>query len=236
MQRLQVCAVIGLALAASGCAAGFGPRPCNVKPDEAEIVVIGDSILAFHAGSCASAPDVLGEELERPVRNAAKSGAKVAPGFAYIFGDIRNQYESSDWDWVVVEGGINDLVNDCDCGECDEVLDTLASEDGSSGEVPALVDAALADGARVALMGYYVMPQSASWGFGRCGEAIGALRDRYQRVADSRDDVIFVDPAEVMSFDADPDAYHRDEIHPSERGSVLLGQQLADAIRAAEAQ
>ena len=162
MQGIPIPLAVVFTVVACGCPAGFGPRPCSADKDEAEILAIGDSILAFHSGSCASIPDVAGETLGRPVRNAAKSGAKVSPGFGHIWGDIRNQYLEGDWDWVVVEGGVNDLNNDCDCGECSEVLDSLVSEDGAAGDVPQLVHRALDDGARVALMGYYDVPESAS--------------------------------------------------------------------------
>jgi lysophospholipase L1-like esterase len=215
-----------------GCGPGFGARPCSA--DDASILVTGDSILAYHADSCGSVADVASEALGRPIHNAARSGARVSPGPTWLWGDIREQVTPGDWDWVVVEGGIDDLLGDCECGGCTDVLDELVSADGARGEVPALVDQALADGARVALVGYYDPFLNARGGYGACGAALDTLRTRYRHIAAQRDGVIVVEPQDVMSPDDTPDAYLPDGIHPSREGSARLGLQLAEAIAAAE--
>lgn len=206
-----------------------GPRDCSAG-DDADVLVIGDSILAFHSNDCASIPDVLAGASGLKVKNSAQSGAKIAPGRGYIWGNIQKQYQKGVWWLVIIEGGINDLNGDCNCGECTEVLDNLVSEDGSQGYMPNLVDRALDDGAQVLLLGYYDVAESASLGFGACGGWIDVLNQRYERIADSREAVIFVNPSEVMSPETHPEAYLSDGIHPSVEGSRRVGGALARAL------
>lgn len=223
-----LCGVLGGLVV--GCGPGGGKRPCAAD-HEAEILVMGDSILAYHADDCASIADVASEALDRPVANAARSGARIAPGGLYAFGDIRNQYEDGDWDWVVLEGGVNDLRGRCGREErVAEVIDELVSEDGAQGEVPDLVDQALTDGAQVALLTLYELPESASFGFGKCGDALDELHARYARVADTRDDVVLVEMGAVMHPETTPEAYRGDGVHPTELGSALVGEWLAEAL------
>jgi lysophospholipase L1-like esterase len=226
------CRLLPLFLPLVGCTA-FGSRPCSVD-DGAEILVVGDSILAWNANNCASAPDVLGTELDRPVQNASVSGATMSVDGRTLFRVVPEQYTDGGWDWVVAEGGINDLNGQCSCADCADELDRIVSADGSVGEMPELVDLALADGARVALVAYYDMSETAKWDFGLCRDWADQLEQRYRLVAESRMDVIFVDPAQVINPVDNPTAYDSDEVHPSEEGSELLGVLLAQAIRAEE--
>jgi len=217
-----------LALLAA-CGPGFGKARCASSPD-ADMLVMGDSILFYNAPSCASVGDVVAEELGRSVYIAAKTGAKVNPDGAYVFGDIREQYVSNDWEWLVLNGGLNDMNQDCDCGPCGAVLDSIVTADGRRGDVPALIDKARADGARVALVGYAEVDPDAKWGFGACNDAILALEDRYRTLASQDEDVVFVDPSDAVSLEGTPDAYARDGVHPSEEGSAAMGRLVAEAI------
>jgi lysophospholipase L1-like esterase len=133
---------------------------------------------------------------------------------------------------VVLNGGINDLNQDCDCDECDDVLNSIVSEDGQTGDVPDLIDRATADGAQIVLVGYAELDPEARWGFGVCNDAADALETRYRHLAERRQDVVFVDPSDAMSLAGTPEAYTRDGVHPSEAGSALIGHLVVDAIQA----
>ncbi|MEM6925584.1 MAG: SGNH/GDSL hydrolase family protein [Myxococcota bacterium] len=171
---------------------------------------------------------------------SAKSRALCAPT-RLIFAQVpaarhdvsarpREQYVSAPWPSVVIGGGLNDLNQDCDCGACDEVLDSIVSADGTRGDVPDLVDRARADGAGVVIVGYAEIDPEAKWGFGVCNAASERLEDRYRTLADLHDDVRFVDPSDVISLAETPNAYVRDGIHPSEAGSALVGELVAGAL------
>jgi len=80
----------------------------------------------------------------------------------------------------------------------------------------------------------YPLFDDASFGFGRCNPEVDELRSRYAALAGSRDDVRFVDPGTVTSPDDTPEAYRDDGVHPTEEGSRLVGELLADAILAYE--
>jgi len=216
---------------AVGCGAAFGKARCAANP-VGDLLVVGDSILFYNAPACASIGDVAGAALDMGVHVAAKTGAKVNPEGRYVFGDIREQYVSHPWRWLVLNGGINDLNQDCGCDECDHVLDSIVSEDGQTGDVPDLIDRATADGAQIVLVGYAELDPEASWGFGVCNDAADALETRYRRLAERRQDVVFVDPSDAISLAGTPEAYARDGVHPSEAGSAVIGQLVADAIRA----
>lgn len=224
--------VLSLLLAA-GCGPGFGKARCAAAP-VGDLLVMGDSILFFNAPACASVGDAAGEALDMRVHVAAQTGAKVNPAGRYVFGDIREQYVSHPWQWVILNGGLNDLNQDCGCGECGDVLDSIVSADGRGGDVPELIARAQADGAKVALVGYAELDTEARWGFGVCNEASRALEDRYRVLAGLHDDVVFVDPSDVISLSGAPEAYVRDGVHPSEQGSAIIGQLVADAIEAGE--
>jgi acyl-CoA thioesterase I len=226
--RLSVLSVVLL----TACGPGFGKARCASAP-VGELLVMGDSILFFNAPGCASVGDAVGRELGLTVHVAAKTGAKVNPAGAYVFGDIREQYVPHGWKWVVLNGGLNDMNQDCDCeAACGEVLDSIVTQDGQQGDIPALVDRARADGAGVVLVGYADVDPDAKWGFGACNEAIVALESRYRTLADRHDDVVFVDPSDAVSFRGTPGAYAKDGVHPSEDGSAVMGRLIADAIAA----
>ena len=57
--------------------------------------------------------------------------------------------------------GCIDLNEECACGDCDSLLDEMIAADGSSGIMADLVERITGDGHKVALMGYYRVPDNA---------------------------------------------------------------------------
>jgi len=136
---------------------------------------------------------------------------------------------------AIGEGGVNDLRGRCGTERGPEIVDELVSEDGARGEVAALVDRALDDGARVVLVGYHPMPEHAKFKFDACNPELQSLRGRYAALADARHDVVFVDPAQVVDPERTPQAYEQDGVHPSPDGSERIGRLVADALEGLQA-
>lgn len=204
---------------------GCGPA---VDP-EGNIVAVGDSIFEWNADTGRSIPEVIAEARGQEVDNRAISGAMVLEGRDNIPG----QLVGSGWDWLVMDGGGNDLNDLCGCGGCDSVLDALVSADGASGAVPDLVIPTAASGTRVAIVGYAGLPDGAEFGFSECGEELEALSARYAALADATDGVIFVDARDVVTGD-DAEMFDEDLVHPSVAGSEAIGLYVAAAMTAAE--
>lgn len=196
-------------------------------PEGGDVLAIGDSLLAWKAPRCQSVPDHLAMTRGRKVTNRAINGTRVLDG-----GDaIPAQYSPDGWAWVIVDGGGNDLNSSCDCENCDFLLDQIVSEDGSTGDMPDLVDRVVGDGAQVMLLGYYLLPENARYGFAECRDSeFPELFVRYEALASARDGVTFVNLGEVMDPTSTPEAYDNDHLHPSPEGAALLGALLAEKL------
>lgn len=206
---------------------------------DATILALGDSIFEWNGDQ--SIPAVLGQTLNRPVLNAAVSGAHfdlpsddeeaAAEGL-----DIRRQYDNvgrTGFEWVVLDGGGNDVNDSCGCGACDDELDAMLGPDGTTGTVADFVNRVVADGSKVMFVGYYEIPADAQSGFAECDDELDVHSERLAQMAESIDGAYFVSAADVVSA-ADAVAYETDRVHPSVEGSRIVGQYVADAILAAE--
>lgn len=246
-------AISGSALAFSGCqtsdsqaiavdahastkrdASAIGEKQEN---EPGPILAIGDSILKWNAEAKKSIPDVIAQTLNQPVFNGAVSGAHLShpePEAAEAGYDIRQQFRQQggqDWDWVVMNGGANDLAGECDRDS--GLLDEMISADGLSGEIPAFVRSVSATGSKVMYVGYYAMPDNARFGFHQCNDEIAAHNARLARMAEALEGVWFVSAGAVVSAQ-DIAAYDEDLVHPSELGSAQIGGYVAEAVRAAD--
>lgn len=204
-----------------GCVAHL----CGRTPaGDARILAVGDSVLAWNHRYCQSIPDWAAMAAGRPVRNEAENGAGLV-------GDVPYQYRSGDWDWVIVDGGANDVNWACPGPACAERMDRLVSKDGSTGVMAELVDRARADGARVILLRYYEVPGGAWYGFPGVHDEILEIGERYARLAASRDGVVLLDLRTLMSPDH-PRAYAFDRVHPDPRSARRIGAVIARIVAA----
>lgn len=203
---------------------------CGLVPQRSggDILVIGDSVLAYNDGQIGK---VIAAELDRKVVSRAALGARIDASAAYsVLGlSIPGQLSDGPWNWVVMDGGANDLAGSCGCGRCDDDVDALIGPDGSSGAIPDLIAQARATGAQVLWMGYYQAPRSAS--FRDCRADLVEMERRIKGYAQSRDGVHFID-AESVVDPSEPALYAPDMTHPSRAGSAVLGRFLARAIAA----
>lgn len=202
--------------------------------DGARILAIGDSVLAWHSWTGGSIPDVIAAELGELVVNAAVSGARLSRangGFGLLGADIGRQYRPGDWDWVIIDGGANDLRQECGCSRCEATLDGIISRDAARGEFPQLVDAAGGSGAQVMLVGYYG-PSVRGGPFAPCWDELQILNARLSALAAARAGVHYVYSGAVMPPDR-LDLYDPDLVHPSNAGAAAIGGLVAGAMRAA---
>lgn len=216
-------------LLALGCGDKQSCEEVQALPDYGDVLAVGDSLLAWHAPYCRSVPDYLATARGSAVENAAVNGAQMTSGADRI----PEQYRGGGWSWLVADGGGNDLNQQCTCGfedDCGWVLDRLADPTDWSGAMPALAERALGDGARVILVGYYGMPESAWYGLGDCGAELDALKLRYADYAAATPGVTYVDLARAVSWPEDRDAYDFDRVHPDPAGAEALGRLLAEVM------
>ena len=188
--------------------------------EEASIIAVGDSVFEWHLWTGRSAPERLGQALDRPVYNAAISGALVTDG---VEESIPNQYIEGDWDWVIVDGGANDLADLCQCNEC------TVTQNNIEKTISEFVTDRTAEGQRVVLWSYYVLPDNARFGFENCHDDFDELRQRHKTIADADPNVIWVNGADIISGEKSRHFY-ADRIHPSRLAAKMIGQQIAQAI------
>jgi lysophospholipase L1-like esterase len=192
--------------------------------DGARIVVAGDSVMAWNRGSGASVADVLQAELREPVGDVSLSFARVAGGRGGF--NIATQLAGVQAEWVVVNGGANDLRSNCDCSDCGPVLDRLISEDGTRGAIPALVADLRGRGARVVWADYYTSPRFAGTS---CEAPYRRLEERLSRMAEADDGVTLVDMDDVFSPN-DLSLFAADRIHPSQKGSARIARLVVPVL------
>ena len=198
-----------------------------------DILVLGDSIMAWNGGR--SIPDVIANQTGRSVTSRAVPGAQFDNGstIASAVGfDIQQQFPGGRWNWVVVNGGANDLSADCGCGACGASVNALIAPDGQSGSIPAFLQRLRAQtGAQVMWMGYYA--GSGSGSFAGCRDDLVEIESRIATFAAGRPGIHFVDSEDVIDR-GDRGLFAGDNVHPSARGSARIGAYLAQEITARE--
>lgn len=205
----------------------------SALPTQGRLLAIGDSVLSFHGDD--DAPILAALELGYAAANESAAGAWVAhpQGRSTAWPvDVRSQYDrapSLRYDWVIVNGGSNDLSRSCACRACETTLEQLVGADGRSGHLPELADRIRADGAQIVFVGYFdVQPWSVTDATA-CNSIFNELDGRVRQMAEARDGVWFLDASDVITTDR-IELYHPDGRHTSVRGSQLLGRELAELI------
>ena len=188
------------------------------------MLAVGDSVLAWNRLSGGDIPRVAAQATGRDVDNRSVIGARMLTG-------IPGQYRDGPWDWVIVNGGANDLRGGCRCTGCDDTLDALVTPDGQGGAMADFARDITSRGPGVVLLGYYGT-SVAGGPFAACGDELTELSRRLALLADSDPAILFVDARDAID-PANLDLYARDLAHPSAAGSALIGRLIADAIAAA---
>jgi lysophospholipase L1-like esterase len=199
---------------------------------QSRILVLGDSMMASNSvvnGTVADGIEAaLGEEvIDRSVIGARYFYLLPLSGAAGLRLDA--QYRPGKWDFVVLNGGGNDLLFGCGCGKCDGVLNRLVSPDGRTGAIPTFVAKLRASGARVVYVGYLRNPGTAT-PVKACGPAGNELDRRLGRMAALDSGVDFLAMSDLVP-NGDTSFHQFDRIHPSPKGSRAIAQRIAARIK-----
>ncbi len=200
--------------------------------DIARILAIGDSLMAWHTLTGQSIPDIIERELEEPAANRSIGGARLifkVPFFGDVGMQISHQIIEGDWDWVVMNGGGNDLWFGCGCGECDAKMDKLITSDGKEGEIPRVINQLTETGAKVIYFGYLRSPGVNSM-IEECRDEGDELEARVAALAKSTRGFYFLSNSDLVP-DGDLSFHALDRIHPSLKGSEEIGKRVAALIR-----
>lgn len=214
------------------CVALFACTEPVPSSGAARIIATGDSMLAWNAGSDRSVVSVLERQLQTRIVDRSVVGARyhyALPVSGSLGVRIGSQYRSGPWDWVVMNGGGNDLWLGCGCRRCEAQLDRLISDDASSGTVVDAVKRARADGARVAYVGYLRTPGRGSI-IDHCRGWGDRFEARLAAMAALDDGVTFVSVADLVPY-GDLSFHDVDRIHPSPKGSAAIAARIAAAMK-----
>lgn len=200
--------------------------------EPARILAVGDSLMAWHLMTGKSISDVVGDELNEPTTSRAVSAARMifnVPGFAQMGMQIPNQFSGDSWDWVLMNGGGNDLWFGCGCKACDTKLDRLLDPETGKGAIPDLISSARETGAQVVWVGYLRSPGVDSL-IEECRDEGDELEARIAEYVSGQDGVYFVSNADLVPH-GDLSFHSVDRIHPSLKASRAIGQRVAEVIR-----
>ncbi len=200
----------------------------------AKIMVLGDSMMAANRIAGQSVAAGIERELQAEVIDRSVVGARyfyLLPISGAAGLRLTAQYVKGDWDWVVLNGGGNDLLFGCGCAACAHMVDRLISADGKSGAIPEFVTRLRKDGARVIYSGYLRNPGLAT-PVRACRPYGDALDRRIARLAATDPTGIYFLPMSDLVPYGDPSLHQFDMIHPSAKGSAAIAARIAKVIRA----
>lgn len=210
----------------------FGCGESVSRNDTPRILAIGDSLLASHKVSGQAITNTVEKILDQPVRDRSVLGARILyalpiSGAAGL--NIPKQYRAGEWDWVILNGGGNDLWLGCGCILCNGKLNRLVSDDGKKGAIPKLVSKLRNKGAKVIYVGYLRTPGRGS-PIEHCKDEGDTLENRITVMADQDEGVYFLSLKELVPY-GDLSYHASDRIHPSIKASKAIGEMVAGIIR-----
>lgn len=215
-----------LALALAGCGETVTR---NADP---RILLMGDSLMAMHGMTGHSVSHAMERRLGEPVIDRSVVGARFlyalpVSGAAGL--NITKQYRDGNWDWVVLNGGGNDILFGCGCGPCSGRIDRLISEDGRRGVIPGFVSDLRQRGSQVIFVGYMRTPGLTS-PIEHCADEGREMDRRIARLADLDRGVHFL-PLDDLVPEGDRSFHALDLVHPSAKGADAIGARIASLIR-----
>ncbi|MGC1487187.1 MAG: SGNH/GDSL hydrolase family protein [Albidovulum sp.] len=199
------------------------------------ILAMGDSMLAWGRGSHQSISDALEQQLNEPVIDRSVIGARhnyALPITGAMGLNIGKQYREGNWDWVVLNGGGNDLWFGCGCLACDTTIDKMISSTGEYGKIPTLVSRIRSRGARVIYLGYLHSPGVFSL-IDHCKDDSIEFEKRIAALAAAHDGVYYL-PVSTLAPSGDRSFHSADMIHPSTKASRIIAAKIASIIREAK--
>jgi lysophospholipase L1-like esterase len=146
--------------------------------------------------------------------------------------NISKQYRRGKWDWVILNGGGNDLWLGCGCAFCKRKINRMISKDGDKGVIPRLVSRLRKNGARVIYVGYLRSPGVGSL-IEHCKDEAKKFEGRISEFAKRDDGVYFLSLVDLVPY-GDRSYHALDMIHPSTKGSKAIGDLVANIIQTSE--
>lgn len=212
-------------------ASGFAAAPARAP----RILVLGDSLLASHGLSGRNVAGNLERLLKSPVRDKSVAGARMIynlPITGAMGLSIPKQWRPGDWDWVIMNGGGNDLWLGCGCNEdaCTRKMNRLIAENGRRGAIPSLASKIRKSGARLIILGYLRSPGFSS-PIESCKDEGDELEARISKLAAIDPGITFHSLTDLVPH-GDLSFHAADRIHPSLKGSQAIAARLARIIAA----
>jgi hypothetical protein len=189
-------------------------------------------MMAWHGGSRAAIPDNVEAILGERVIDRSVIGARIFYHLPISGGmgmNISQQYWPGAWEWVIMNGGGNDLWFGCGCSACDRKMNRMISADGQSGTVPELVGDIRATGAKVIYLGYLRSPGVGSM-IDHCRDEGDDFESRLARMASTDSGVYFVSLTDLVPH-GDRSYHVIDMIHPSAKATRAIAERIAAIIR-----
>ncbi len=205
----RLCVVLALAVAPAAQAQN-GPR----------ILAIGDSMLAAHSISGRAVADHLEAFLGTDVTDRSVLGAWMhykLPITGSMGLSIPRQFRDEQWDWVIVNGGGNDLWLGCGCHSCDRKLNKLIAPEGNFGALPKLFAGIIAAGGQAVYVGYLRSP-GVFTPIEDCRDEGDILEARIAALAARVPGIHYVSMQDLVPH-GDRSFHAVDGIHPSLKGS-----------------
>jgi lysophospholipase L1-like esterase len=205
------------------------------RAEAPRILAMGDSMLAWRRESHQSISDAIEHELNEPVVDRSVIAARynyALPISGALGLNISKQYREGNWDWVVLNGGGNDLWFGCGCVACDGTIDKLIASDSAAGKIPELVSRIRSTGARVIYLGYLHSPGVYSI-VDHCKAEDVELEKRIAQYAAKHRGVYFFPSSRLVPV-GDRSFHSIDMIHPSIKASRVIGEEIAKIIRSAK--
>jgi lysophospholipase L1-like esterase len=213
----------------------FALTACGEAPPDdgsARILAMGDSLMATNRIAGQSIVDILEHDLGEAVIDRSVPGAAVLyalPVSGQAGLNIPKQFRAGKWDWIVINGGGNDLWLGCGCVLCNGKMERLISPDGRRGAIPGMLSDLRQTGAQVIYVGYLRSPGLGS-PIEHCRDEGDELERRIARLAAIDGGLHFVSLADLVPR-GDGSFHAIDMIHPSAKASAAIAERIAAVIR-----
>ncbi len=198
------------------------PLLAEEKP---KILFIGDSIFAWNALSGNTVARNLERLIDAEITDNSVSAMPIGSGGNE---GIFAQTQLGEWDWIVVNGGGNDILRGCKCGDCRATLNRLINVNGTGGIIKTELQKLTRRGSKVLFVGYLRTNGFAS-PIPQCGRWINALEERVIGLSASTEGIFFMSNTELVPT-GDRSFHDFDRIHPSRKGSKAIAAGIADVL------
>lgn len=202
------------------------------RSDAPRILAMGDSMLAWRGNSGGAVSDEVERLLGEQVIDRSVIGARVfyaLPITGAMGMNIAKQYRPGPWEWIILNGGGNDLWFSCGCQRCDRKMARMIAPDGTTGSIPEMIRDLRDTGAQVIYVGYLRSPGIGSL-VDNCRNEGNEFERRLATFAQADPGVHFVSLADLVPH-GDRSYHAADMIHPSAKASRAIAARIARIIR-----